>query len=88
VEADTKRTTYLGKATIGSSGEAEKAKKAKLETTSAPERQATRSACRGKRTTAVEMAVQAATAMTAAMAVLAVQGAGQRGLAEAGRRGF
>jgi hypothetical protein len=41
--------------------------------------------CRGKRAMAVETAVQAAAVMTAAMAVLAVQGRTRR-LAEAGRR--
>jgi hypothetical protein len=40
---------------------------------------------RGKRTTAVEMAVQAAAVMPAAMAVLTVQD-GTRRSAEAGRR--
>jgi hypothetical protein len=40
---------------------------------------------RGKRTTAVEIAMQAAAVMAAAMAVRAVQG-GTRGLSEPGRR--
>jgi hypothetical protein len=76
-------TNDIGKATNGSSGEAEKTKKAKLETTRADNTVVQR----GKRATAVEMAVQATAVMTAAMAVLAVQG-GTRRLAEAGRRGF
>jgi hypothetical protein len=78
-------TNDIGKATNGSSGEAGKTKKAKLETTCAQATQLRRG--KRKRTSAVEMAVQAAAVMTSAMAVLAVQG-GTRGLAEAGRRGF
>jgi hypothetical protein len=76
-------TNDIEQATNSSSEEVAKTKKAKLETTSA---QTTRSSG-GKRTTAVEMAVQAAGVVTAAMAVRAVQG-GTRRLAETGRRGF
>jgi hypothetical protein len=82
-------TNDIGKATNGSSGEAGKTKMVKLETTSAQHekcRQPTQSR-RGKRATAVELAVQAAAGVAAAMAVRAVQD-GARGLAEAGRRGF
>jgi hypothetical protein len=53
---------------------------AKLETASAGNATA-------QRTTAVEMAIQAAAVVTAAMAVRPVQD-GTRGLAEVGRRGF
>jgi hypothetical protein len=78
-------TDDIGKATNGSSGEAGKAKMAKMETTSTGNTTVHRG--KKKRTTAVEMAVQAAAVMTAAMAVRAVQD-GTRGLAEAERRGF
>jgi hypothetical protein len=69
-------TNDIGNATNGSSEGAAKAKKAKLaSSTQKKERrnwrrqvQTTRP-CRGKRSTAVEIALQAAAAMTAAMAV-------------------
>jgi hypothetical protein len=67
-------TNDIGKATNGSSGEAGKTKMAKLETASAGNATA-------QRTTAVEMAIQAAAVVTAAMAVRPVQD-GTRGLAE------
>jgi hypothetical protein len=76
-------TNDIGKAMNGSSGKAEKTKQKRNWRRQV---QTTRSR-RGKRVTAVEIAVQAAAVMTAAMAVLAVQG-GTRRLAEAGRRGF
>jgi hypothetical protein len=68
-------TNDIGNATNGSSGEAEKTKKTKLWRQQV---QTTRS-CRGKRVTAVEMAVQAAAVMTAAMTVLTEDGASSAG---------
>jgi hypothetical protein len=70
----------MGNAMNGSSGEAGKAKMAKLETASADNARSHR----GKGATAVEIAVQAAAVMTAAVVVRAAQD-GTRGLAEAGR---
>jgi hypothetical protein len=66
---------------------AERQKRRKGKTGADKGRQQTTRSCRGKRVTAVEMAVQATAVMTVAMAVLAVLG-GTRRLAEAGRRGF
>jgi hypothetical protein len=71
----------IGKATNGSSGEAEKTKIAKLETTSADNTTTQRKEGNGSGNSSE--GVQAAAAMTAAMAVRAVER-----LAEAERRGF
>jgi hypothetical protein len=78
-------TNDIGKATNGSSGEAENAhtKKTKLETTSADNTIAQRK----EGNSSGNIVAQAAAAMTAAMAVRAVQG-GTRRLAGARRRGF
>jgi hypothetical protein len=76
-------TNDIGKATNGSSGEAEKTKKAKLETTSADNTIAQRKEDNGSGNSGSG----GSSDDSSNMAVLAVQG-GTRGLAEAGRRGF
>jgi hypothetical protein len=75
----------IGKATNGSSGEAERTKNGETGDDKAC-RQHDRAEA-GKGVTAVEIAVQAAAVLTAAMAVRAAQ-RGTRRLAEAGRGGF
>jgi hypothetical protein len=86
IQSKTTRNERHRKSTNGSSGEAEKTKMAKLETTQVQDYTiAQRKEGNGSGTSNTVM--QAEAVMTAAMAVRAVQGRTRR-LAEAGRRGF